>query len=1321
MADHTLDARGLTRGTENGSGGAFLREAAAFSEPGTGEFHAARLTAGEVLSDRFAIERLAGTGGMGAVYRALDRLTGEAVALKVIAHRGRHEERFAQEARVLAELDHPAIVRYVAHGETARGQPYLAMEWLKGEDLAQRLAASRLTVAASLDVARRVAEGLAAAHARGLVHRDVKPSNVLLVEGQPARAKLLDFGIVRAELSGLAPTAPPMTRTGAVLGTVGYMSPEQAIADRNLDARADVFALGCVLFECLTGVPAFSGDHVVAVLAKVLREEAPRVRSLRPELPEALDALVARMLSKDRAARPKDGGVVLRELVALGSIAGGVPEGALREPVGLSGHEQRMTSVMLAGVTEDAAQRVGEIVRSHGGDLARLANEALLVTFGGRATASEQVLVAASCALEVHEALPSARIALATGRALVTGGGPPGPVIDQAAAVFAGSTAPGVRMDEVSAALLGERFEVRQDDEGHTLVGHRGDVGTSRTLLGKATPFVGRDKELELLDGTLRECIEDSVARADHVTGPAGQGKSRLRHELVARARARGDFTVLVARADPIGAGSAFVMVRQLVRKAVGVREGDPIAEQHARLRGYVAERCQGADHGRIADFLGELLGAPSPGRPSPELRAARSDPSIMAEWLRRSFAEWLGAECEAAPLLLVLEDLHWGDLPSVTYLAEALRALATRPLMVLALARPEVHEAFPTLWKGAAVPELALGGLTQRAAERLVRAALGNDVAPDTVARIVARSDGNAFYLEELVRRVSEGGGDALPETVLALAQSRLERLEPEARRMVRAASVFGEVFWPGALGALLGGASAASDVDGWLQTLVDREVFATGRESRFPGQREYTFRHGLLRDAADAMLTESDRTRGHRLAGDWLHAAGEKDPLTMADHFERGGEKSRAVGWLLQAAQAAGDGGNVEAALKLTDRGLACGPGDADRGRFLLARCHSLQLRGDWATTADAGREAMALLPVGSTPWFSAAVFVFSTASFLGDTGATAPALRAIMSVSVPPESSGPYGAALHFVCVGLSLVGQLDVARSFLERAEALSEGVSDPDPVFAGRLMIARAYVDLLGGRPAQGLAGMSRARQAARRTGDVWGLLRACTFCALGFSMIGDCERMESAAREVTLFPEATFWIEYSALYVAHGRAVAGGGHRAIEVLANLREFLVRRDRILANAARAFLAVALAATGDFDEAEREATTLLGRGLVLPAERAHALAVLAVIALHRKGHPADALAFADRGLEVSTTGIQFPTVESMLHVTRAEALHALGRIPDARAALRGARDRILAIAATFDDADLRQSHLTNVDANARTLRLSSEWLEDEGRGA
>src|SRR5258708_6611713 len=172
---------------------------------------------------------------MGAVYRALDRMTGAPAAVKVLTGGTSLHDRFAQEARVLSELNHPSIVRYVAHGTTSHGELFLAMEWLEGEDLAQRLGRGGLTRAQTLCGVRRVAEGLGVAHARGVVHRDVKPSNVLLPEGEPARAKLVDFGIARLEASGVAPASRPTTRTGMVLGTVGYMSPEQAIGAKDVD------------------------------------------------------------------------------------------------------------------------------------------------------------------------------------------------------------------------------------------------------------------------------------------------------------------------------------------------------------------------------------------------------------------------------------------------------------------------------------------------------------------------------------------------------------------------------------------------------------------------------------------------------------------------------------------------------------------------------------------------------------------------------------------------------------------------------------------------------------------------------------------------------------------------------------------------------------------------------------------------------------------------------------------------------------------------------------------------------------------------------
>src|SRR5688500_1551962 len=226
-----------------------------------------------IVGGRFVIEELAGSGGMGAVFRARDQHSDERVAVKILHPTMQaHMARFAREARLLAQLDHPGIVRYIAHGETT--PLYLAMEWLEGEDLGQRLARTPLGVREALTMARRVAEALEAAHRRGVVHRDLQPGNILLVGGSPSAVQLLDLGVARP----VGGSGGAMTVTGQILGTVGYMAPEQTREGADVRAPMDVFSLGCVLFECIGGAPAFPGSGMMPVLARLLFSAIPRLR-----------------------------------------------------------------------------------------------------------------------------------------------------------------------------------------------------------------------------------------------------------------------------------------------------------------------------------------------------------------------------------------------------------------------------------------------------------------------------------------------------------------------------------------------------------------------------------------------------------------------------------------------------------------------------------------------------------------------------------------------------------------------------------------------------------------------------------------------------------------------------------------------------------------------------------------------------------------------------------------------------------------------------------------------------------------------------------
>jgi eukaryotic-like serine/threonine-protein kinase len=253
---------------------------------------------GTVLSDRYKLEAKLGSGGMSTVYLARDQTLDRPVAVKVM-HREMSEQedqlqRFRQEARAVAKLSHPNVVSVIDAGEDG-GHPYIVFEYVKGETLKQRIArVGALDTQDAIAYAIEVARGLGVAHARNMVHRDIKPQNVLIDED--GRAKLTDFGISRQlEQDG-------MTATGRVLGTTDYVAPEQAMG-RGVDPRSDLYSLGVVLYEMLVGQVPFHADSQVGVAMKHVNEELPDVQRRRPEVSAAVALVVERATAKDPGER----------------------------------------------------------------------------------------------------------------------------------------------------------------------------------------------------------------------------------------------------------------------------------------------------------------------------------------------------------------------------------------------------------------------------------------------------------------------------------------------------------------------------------------------------------------------------------------------------------------------------------------------------------------------------------------------------------------------------------------------------------------------------------------------------------------------------------------------------------------------------------------------------------------------------------------------------------------------------------------------------------------------------------------------------------
>ena len=259
-------------------------------------FSAAPLQPGQLVSHYEILEKL-GSGGMGVVYKARDTRLGRLVALKFLPlHLSLHEEikqRFVHEARAASTLDHTNICTIFDIGESAGGQLFIAMACYEGQTLREKVAGGPLPLDEALGYALQMADGLERAHEAGIVHRDVKPANVM-VTGR-GRVKLLDFGIAKM-------AAVSLTKTGSTLGTAAYMSPEQARGGP-VDHRTDVWSLGVVLYEMLTGTRPFRGEYEQAILYSVVHEEPEPVRAVRPEVPEALARVIERMLRKDPGAR----------------------------------------------------------------------------------------------------------------------------------------------------------------------------------------------------------------------------------------------------------------------------------------------------------------------------------------------------------------------------------------------------------------------------------------------------------------------------------------------------------------------------------------------------------------------------------------------------------------------------------------------------------------------------------------------------------------------------------------------------------------------------------------------------------------------------------------------------------------------------------------------------------------------------------------------------------------------------------------------------------------------------------------------------------
>lgn len=822
------------------------------------------------------------------------------------------EERLMREGQILQELDHPGIVKVIGTGVLQdTGQPYLAMEWLEGEDLAARQLRSPLSLGQAVALSIQVALALAAAHAAGVIHRDVKPGNIFLVATETSASsslgtqpKLVDFGVAKSD-------DMKVTHRGDIVGTPAYMSPEQARGD-SADARSDIYSLGATLFELITRRPPHVGPSHIATLARLVTTAAPRLSEIRPEVPAALDDLVYHMLATQAADRPSTALLVAELLEASLSDAQRVtwpPSSAdlsVSQRLGSSA-SRLLTSIVALNFSKSSSRdRALEQLRSRGADAVPLGQDAIVAHLGARRAVGTE----ASAALDLGRRLAraGARVGVASGRARVNvhqdSGAvkPVGEVVDRASSL-AREAEPGQVLADATTAELGRgRYEFRSRDDGASVVG--GMLKGGQRVGG--APFVGRDRELNKILASFERAREDSTPVVVSVSGPPGIGKSRLRREVLARLS--GNTRVILQRSDAYGQGHALGAAADVVRGIIGLSKGATTDEARAALDARLINREE------IDDAARDLIAAMLANQPLPE----GSDPRGARDLLWLAMTELVVGVVRADATILVLEDTQWADPESVEFIDHLLGRASGLPLMVLLLVRPEFWQNTERL-AGRDHTRVELRPLSRQAAEAIARALLGGRLDDAAVERIAQQSAGLPLFAEELARLAASGRDTTKAPTIEAAIQVSMDALSEQSRDALGRLSVFGTSCWDAGLEAL-----GIDDAESLMRDLAGAEVLVEQAASRFTEAHEWVFKHALVREVAYDSLGEQERKELHALAADWLTSMGE-DAATVAGHYDRGGQHEKAAVHWERAAQRALATNALNDALLMAERALA------------------------------------------------------------------------------------------------------------------------------------------------------------------------------------------------------------------------------------------------------------------------------------------------------------------------------------------------------------------------------------------------------------
>ncbi|MEM1416497.1 MAG: protein kinase [Myxococcota bacterium] len=1232
---------------------------------------------------------LLGQGGMGKVYRA-ETPDGQPVAVKVMRQDLESLDpsilaRFEREAMI--RVDHPNVVQVLDAG-TVDATPYIAFELLEGESLAGRL--QRRGVLPPQEVVallRQIAAGLEAAHAMDIVHRDLKPGNVFCCAD--GTVKLLDFGIA------LLAERTKLTMTGTILGTPAYLSPEQISQRRAIDPRSDLWALGVIAYEALSGRLPFQKDAAYAVLMGVLLEEPAPLDTVAPGLAPDLTALVHACLSKNPDERPASAAALSEALARFEAPALDASPSRPLPAHSLSTDALRLVALLVARSVTNPA-RVEAILRDHGGRPVPMGDE-LLGVFGLEGWRGDEVHRAVNAGLAIRPLADAVGIGAGRARSDAGGTGVSGEAVD-AAFLASFADVDGVAVERGAASAVRSSHVMRAADAEPDVL----EV-LSAAVEGAASgdrPMLGRDDELARLQQLWGEVEAARGPALVLLRGPIGVGKTRLRREFQDWVTERG-VAVLGARGDPDHRVRFLWMLGQVIRRDAALARPDapPLEALRGRVLELLREDAPGLDS---AALLGELLGLVA--SDTVQIEQVDRDPRLMGDLVRLTVEDFLAAALSQQPSVLFLEDAQHADqatLDVVEGLADQLRC----PALVVIVARDDAElslERFE-LWPRFEVIDLA--PLEAPTAERFATS-VAPDASPTAIARVVERAEGNPLFIEQMLLALPVGDATAdqlpLPVTVEAAVQERLEALPEDEREACRRASVFDRHFDAAGLAAL-----GLDEAGALLMRLADAAVLELREPS--PGQSVFAFRSDLVRDVAGRMLGDEARRALHHQAASYLAAAG-GDPAEVAGHFDAAGRAGEAARWYVRAAMDAKARGDLATVLQCTDRALKLEP-EADE----LFELHFMQAEalGFTGRRAEQGEQLALAMAAEVTPLqrvrarMEYAYFLLHTGRVReGLAGAQAAVREARRLEGVPRVLAR---AHLH---QGEALVhaGRTEQAHAAFTRAEAALEGLEAPSE--RGLVTSFRARLHTVEGDLGAALRARQEAQEHFRRALD------RNRQAANQVNIADLLNRHGRYAEAVEELRSAATLCRRTGNRLAEPYARANLGYALVQLgrigeafneldVAEASARKVANDHLLAYV-QLYRARGLRQSGRADEA-RSLALALAEELVAQGQ-----ATVAALAKAVAGRAALDLGSGDQALELTAAAVDLldgpagvEEDQPAIYLARIEALRAAGDDEAADALQTTARTWIRAAADRIGDAGLRKSFLEQVPENVTLL--------------